>query len=118
MNNLEFRVWCKENNEWEKDLCFLNQDGNLFHIGKSVSLIPLRKENHIIQFYIGREDRNNKKIFEGDYILCYDRFHKNEIYEVWYKYCSFFPFADPEDGVPYPSAKECSIIGNKFENTY
>lgn len=65
----EFRVWCKENNEWEKHVCFLNNKGYLFHFNGD-RLIPLKKENHIISWDTGRYDKNGNSIYEGDIIKC------------------------------------------------
>ena len=32
MRENKFRVWCKNKKEWEKDMCFINQNGGLLQM--------------------------------------------------------------------------------------
>lgn len=80
----EFRVWCKNNNEWEKDICFLGQDGILFHMNRGSQTIALRRDSHDVEFYIGREDKNGRKIFVGDIIDLHSTVNGVRYFEVVY----------------------------------
>jgi hypothetical protein len=62
----KYRVWCKKNNEWEKDAVFLAPDGNLFHITRRGNLMRCREGTHVVQFFTGVMDKNGKPIYEGD----------------------------------------------------
>lgn len=62
-----FRVWCKNNNEWEKDICLMDQNGVVFHrTNHACKLVD--QETHIAQFFIGLNDIKGKKIYEGDIV--------------------------------------------------
>lgn len=75
--NSEFRVWCKDNEDWEKDLCYLSPIGLLYH-SQGAMWIPLQLKNHIVEFYTGLDDKNAEKIFKGD--ICED--DKGTIVEI------------------------------------
>lgn len=62
-----FRVWCKNKNEWETHQTFLTNDGILLHSSLR-QLLPLNKDTHIISFYTGINDKNDKMIFAGDVV--------------------------------------------------
>lgn len=68
--DLRFRVWCKDYNEWEKDYCFLSQNGVPYQVLKGGRIVAIRPENHIVQFYTGLNDKNGKAIYDGDIITC------------------------------------------------
>ena len=45
--DLRFKVWCKNNNEWEKDYCLVGQDGKLYQLIHG-QLIQCRPDTHSI----------------------------------------------------------------------
>lgn len=61
-----FRVWCKDYQEWKKDYCFLSQDGQVYQMMKNGQIRAIRPENHVVQFFTGLFDKNSLPIFEGD----------------------------------------------------
>lgn len=68
-----YRVYDNEQKKWVKDDIYLNPDGEMFKIRKSIFgtvKIPLAlsQDRYIYQKYIGLTDRNGKEVFEGDYI--------------------------------------------------
>lgn len=65
MREFKFRVWCKNNKEWEKDECFLTNTGTLLQYRRT-GMIPCSLETHEISMYTGLNDKNNTPIYEGD----------------------------------------------------
>lgn len=75
----KFRVWCKNNNQWEEDFCAIDQDGQLYQVVNAINYSPkmirISEENHIVEMYTGLNDStrseefpDGRPIFEGDIV--------------------------------------------------
>lgn len=69
MKTNKYRVWCKNRNEWEKDdeVCLL-QDGSLLQFRDHNILVPLLNKTHVVEFYLGLEDKNGIEYCMGDIV--------------------------------------------------
>ena len=108
---LDFRVFNRETKEFYEPTpeMMLHAAGNAFFLINGEE-IPVDKL--VIQRYIGVQDRNGKKIYEGDYLLT------NE--GNWCGFVVFFDgtfmLVDPEGGYSAePEWDECEIISNICE---
>jgi hypothetical protein len=64
---MKHRVWCKTKNEWERDTTIVNNDGTLFFFDRG-RIQNVNMDNHILEYSINVEDKNDKEVYEGDII--------------------------------------------------
>jgi len=132
MNN-KFKIWCKNNKEWEKDYCVINKNGSLFQDYKG-NLIPIRSDTHEIVVYAGISDNSE---YKGNYKEEQDVYEKDIIKftyedEEYIGYIQFegamfivistdlpdgylplFDILDNDGRIYWLNGQ---VIGNKFEN--
>lgn len=70
---MAYRVYDNERKEWINKNIYLNPDGELFKIKKSIFgmvkvPLALSQDRYIYHNAIGLLDNNQKQVFEGDYI--------------------------------------------------
>lgn len=128
--DVKFRVWCKDNNEWELDPIFLNSEGHALHMMRLGTLSHMKPESHIVQFWAGIFDKNGKRIFEGDIVRMYElrrQFEGQDEDEaatlLWIGVVSFSSgnFWFRADGRSencwfHHNAENLEVIGNIFDN--
>jgi hypothetical protein len=120
MDNLEFRVWCKNKNQWETDNIFLMDNGQLLHQEKWRA-VPLRPEYHVIQFFTGMIDKHGKKVFEGDVVKVFNREYDEEpnLNKVIFKNGAFRYSSGKSNDIPCGcySANEVEVVGDIFNTS-
>jgi hypothetical protein len=64
----QFRVWCKNKNEWEKHNMLLGEDGGLYQWTSHPNdkLVRVSNGTHIVEFATGIRDKHKNMIYEGD----------------------------------------------------
>jgi uncharacterized phage protein (TIGR01671 family) len=118
MQSIKFRVWSKEDKEYNSLAFCLDQEGQLFYQGSDY-LVRVDPEDHVVEQYIGLEDANDVEIYEGDIVCLFD--DPEEFYEVVYDDYDDFPdpcfILDREDGRgAWFRASDRLVVGNVNEN--
>ena len=77
-----FKVWCEEHGEWEKDEVMISSAGQMMHVigGR---FIPLRTETHKLCWSACRFDINGTEMYSGDIIEVRSLHDSNAFDMVW-----------------------------------
>ena len=130
-DRFKFRVWCENNQEWEKDTILISNK-NMYEIrnDKFTKYTDIDPKNHIINFCTGLKDKNGKLIYEGDILRVIGNRDTSGYGVVEYLQagCQFFvngylnnpsPYHPRKKGEFYQQLQEwlCTeVIGNIYEN--
>ena len=108
---LDFRVFNRETGSFYEN----TPEMMLSLAGKDILQVNgkfVASEEVVIQRYIGAEDRNGKKIYEGDYLLTNEGNWRGFV--VFYG--GLFGLVDPQGGYSAePEWEECEVISNICE---
>ena len=126
-----YRLWCKNNNEWERDNSWIGIIGCLMTLRNGCPL-PLSSNTHILQRSTGRKDISGREVFEGDIVESHQGSQILDIvmvirYGTYEAYCpaddcymdnvGFYVEAVGYPQMPLgPLEDYAKVIGNIFEN--
>ncbi|HYH03629.1 MAG TPA: YopX family protein [Bacillota bacterium] len=71
MSPREYRIWCKNNKEWERDDIAIKPNGFILHMNTRKPFpCMVRADTHIIEFFTGLHDTTTKKaeLWENDIV--------------------------------------------------
>ncbi len=118
MKQVEYRLWCNNKKEWEKDEWHLTPNGIIIDSNRQIEMKP---ESHFLSQFIGLSDKNGVKIFEGDVVK--GTAYEAEIYtgEVAYldSEASFVMKIIGSKGhfrLNNQTFQALEVVGHKFEN--
>lgn len=127
-----YRLWCKNNNEWEKNNSWIGINGCLMTLRHGCPY-PLSSDTHILQRSTGKTDISGREVFEGDIIESHlpdgRILDMNMVvrYGTYQEYCpvdeeymdnvGFYVYAQGYPDMPLgPLEDYAKVIGNIFEN--
>ena len=119
-DRFKFRVWCENNQEWEKDTILISNK-NMYEIrnDKFTKYTDIDPKNHIINFCTGLKDKNGKLIYEDDIVDTRQGRMVIKFDEYRAMFCMISPIKEHSETPLYNAdyANRLEVIGNIYENT-